>query len=227
MNYTHLSKNFGTGNFVHFIPYVNCPELFLKAVLSTLPNAKNGLGIIIDNRSDQSLPSPFELIMDTEAVNYFSITQPCVPLTTAQTMNFMLKSADKLCKEFFTWIHSDGEVTGDSMRLINYVNQMPSNSNWGAVFTRYDVYCAFNVEACKKIGDWDWLRFPYYFLDNDYYHRLKEAGFPCLNIGGEDVIHNNNASNTIKNDSLRNRINQLLFPVQQTLFNEKYPNGTK
>jgi hypothetical protein len=195
--------------------------------MSTLPNAKNGLGVIIDNRSDTTVPSPFDVIRETEAVNYFSITKPCVPLTTAQTMNFMLHSADKLVKDFFTWIHSDGEVTGDSMRLINYVNQMPKGTNWGAVFTRYDVYCAFNVDACKVTGDWDWLRFPYYFLDNDYYYRLRQLGFPLINIGGDDVLHNNNASNTIKNDSLRNEINKLLFPVQQTLLNQKYPNGTK
>jgi hypothetical protein len=212
MKFSHLSKKEGHGNYVHFIPYVNCPELLLKSVLSTIQNAKNGLGVIIDNRSDKSVKCPFEVIMETEAVNYFSIAKPCEPLNNPQTMNFMLKSAEELGKDFFTYINSDAEIKGDSMRLINYVNEIPKSSNWGIVITKYDFYSAFNIEACKIIGEWDFSRFPNHFFDNDYYYRLTESGFSILNIGGEDVI-NNSATNKNEYSLLNARINEMLYKI--------------
>ena len=72
------------------------------------------------------------------------------------------------------------------------------------------------------VGEWDWLRFPFYHLDADYYHRLREAGFPTVDIGGQDVLHHNGASNTIKNDPVRKLVNSLTFPVSNQLFKLKW-----
>lgn len=207
--------------FIHFIPYVNCPNLLLVAALSTAKAAteKGGLGIIIDNRTDLSLPAPADVISGTAAEAAFAIVTPDVPLTTAQSMNLMLRIATKKQTSFFTWIHGDGEVTGDCLKLINACRQR--TEKWGAMFTLYDVYCAFNTEACNAIGDWDWLWFPFYFLDNDYYNRLNEAGYPCVDIGGDGILHHNDASNTIKNDKHRSTLNHYLFPVCEELYKHK------
>ena len=216
--------------FFHFITYVNCPNFLLAAALSTVKTATEtgGLGVIIDNRTDLTQPAPEKVIAGSKAEKAFVIVTPDVPLTTAQSMNFMLRIATKMKAKFFTWIHGDGEVSGNPLTLIEECRKRNSaGEKWGVLFTLYDVYCAFNTEACNAIGDWDWLWFPFYFLDNDYYTRLKRAGYPCIDIGGDGIIHHNNASNTIKNDKNRQLLNHYLFPVCEELFKQKYPDGTE
>ena len=217
-------------NFIHFIPFVNCPELLERAVKSTIDIAEKGLGIVIDNRTNLSLPDPQSIITACNAGDYYFVYSPDVPLTTAQTMNLMKRlAAQKRC-DFFTWIHGDGEITaGSGLIFIDEVERRNAGKEkWGCIFTYYDVFCAFNVEACNETGDWDWLRFPYYFLDCDYYQRLKEAGYPCVVFSWQDkmtIVHHNGASNTIKNDPVRLKVNQYNFPICERLFKEKYPNG--
>ncbi len=224
MEYTHISEtNNIASDYIHFIPYVNCPDLLLKAALSTVNSAKEGRGIIIDNRSDQSVISPLEVIHGTEAEKCFSVAVPDVPLTTAQTMNFMVKISDLNCAKFFTWMHTDGEVAGDCMILVNDVRKrITAGESWGCIFTRYDVYCAFNVAACKAVGDWDWLRFPFYFLDVDYYHRLRKAGYPCIDIGGNYVLHHHSSS-TLKNDTVRHEVIAATQAIQAQFIKDKHP----
>ncbi len=228
MTYTYSAGNLGkASDFIHFIGYVNAPHLFEKAVTSTIPAAKEGVGIIIDNRSDKSVPSPNQIIEGKEAAECFSVLEPDVPLTFSQTMNLLIKVSIQKGAKFFTWIHADGEVTGDSLNLIRTARQhIADGTKWGAIFTCYDVYSAFSVEGWQATGEWDWLRFPFYFSDTDYYRRLEAAGYPYLNIGGEGVIHHNNASNTIKHDELRRMTNDYMFPVWKKLFDEKYPEQT-
>ena len=211
--------------FYHFIAYVNCPELLRKAAESTNDVAKNGCGIVIDNRNDLTLPSAEEVLASIPN-NNFKVVTPDVPLTTAQTMNYMKKLAVKADCDFFLWIHGDGEIVkGSALDLVKEAaDKCSAGEKWGCIFTKYDVFCAFSVEALKQTGEWDWLRFPYYFLDNDYYTRLKDAGYPCLETGIKiEVEHHNNASNTIKSDPIRNRVNALTFPVCAQLYKEKYP----
>ena len=219
-------------DFIHFISYVNCPELFIKAVTSTALLSTKGIGVIFDNRSDMSLPSPME-VLDSAGLKGFQYEEFCfirpdVPLTTAQVMNFMVSISSSLGKDFFTWIHSDGEVTCAPTFLVDEArSRVENNEKWGALFTQYDVFCAFNVQACLAAGEWDWLRFPFYFLDNDYYRRLREAGYPTIDIGGAEVLHHNDASNTIKNDWVRKQVNSITFPGCQRLFNLKWPEAEK
>jgi hypothetical protein len=214
--------------FIHFVPYVNCPDLLEKAILSTCDTASKGIGVIIDNRSDLTLPDPKDIFAG-KGDDCFMVFTPDVPLTTAQTMNLMKKLAtEKACK-FFTWIHGDGEVAeGSSLVLIDEVERANAAAEkWGCIFTLYDIYSAFNMEACRAVGDWDWLRFPYYFLDNDYYNRMRCAGYTCEEFDWRkkmNVQHHNGSSSTIKNDPVRMRVNDYLWPVQQRLFKEKYPN---
>ena len=228
MNYTYRAGNYSNApEFIHFIGYVNCPELLEKAIASTIPVAREGMGVIIDNRSDRSLPAPHMLMEGKEAEQYFSVLEPDVPLTFAQTMNFLIKISAAANSKFFTWIHADGEVIGNSLELVLHARQqIADGTKWGTIFTLYDIYAAFSTEACLATGDWDWLRFPFYFCDNDYYHRLRTADYKIINIGGQGIIHHNEASNTIKNDPLRLMLNHHLFPVWEKLFKDKYAEDT-
>jgi hypothetical protein len=213
--------------YIHFIPYVNAPELLEKALLSSASVAAGDLGIVIDNRNDMFQPSPQAIINRLKLNDRFKVYCPDVPLTTAQTMNLIKSMATKLRCKFFTWMHSDGEITaGDGLNLVEEARKRnASGENWGVLFTHYDVFCAFNVEALKKTGDWDWLRFPYYHLDVDYYHRLRVAGFPCIDYPYHQyitVVHNNDASNTRKNDDVRGAVVDAMNLSADKLLKDKY-----
>lgn len=73
-------------DFIHFISYVNCPELFLKAVKSTGMNALKGICIVFDNRSDMTLTSPMEILETSDlpgcVFDNLCFVKPDVPLTT-------------------------------------------------------------------------------------------------------------------------------------------------
>jgi hypothetical protein len=216
-------------DYIHFIPYVNMPSLLEKAIASSSHVAANGIGVIIDNRSDNTVESPESILAKLDNLS-FCVIKPDVPLTTAQTMNFMKSLAnEKRGVKYFTFMHNDGEIVGNGMSLIEKARSEAENS-WGVIFTEYDVFCVFNLDVCNKIGEWDWLRFPFYFLDNDYYDRIKLAGYRCVDYNFREkfeVIHHNNASNTIKNDAERAEVHNTLWHYQEKMFRKKYPQENK
>jgi GT2 family glycosyltransferase len=135
-------------------------------------------------------------------------------------MNWMRRIAIVQKLDCFGFQHNDGEPGPGTIDTLYAIAEARSEP-WGVLFTNYDVCCVFNVEAVKAVGEWDWLRFPFYFLDNDYYRRLEEAGYPCVQTG-LPCAHHNDASNTIKANETRRLVNSHFFPVCEQLYKVKW-----
>lgn len=199
--------------FAHFIPHVNRPDLTARALQSTLGTIAEGQTIILDNSADGEIVRDYVLW----GVEIYRAT---VPLTTAQTMNWIRAIAIENEFDVFGFQHNDGEppaTTIDELYRIASARTEP----WGLLFSNYDVCCVFNTAAVSAVGEWDWLRFPFYHLDNDYYHRLRLAGYPTIETG-LPCQHHNDASNTIKSDPKRRLVNDFYFPASAQLLHHKW-----
>jgi glycosyltransferase involved in cell wall biosynthesis len=195
-----------------FIPFVNRPDLLRKAVESVKElNPK-----VVDNSPDRTCAS--EVLIE----------RPCQPLTFAQTMNFGLSRAAEDNRKYCLFMHSDASaVNGTGMELLERcraaddgVNGYSAHygSKWGGIFTNYDAFVAFNVAACKAIGPWD-TNLPQYFADNDYYRRMKLAGYAMLESGLEV---NHTPSQTINSDPKLKFLNSVTFPLYRQYYTQKW-----
>ena len=198
---------------MHFIPYVNSPEL-LKTAYESCKHIKDVY--IIDNREPyKNNPSPEEVVGDCDVI------VPTVHLSTAQVMNYMLQLSKVCGDSYFTWQHCDVSFEPAVItKFYDYLNNL-EGKDWGIIYTAYDLLAAYNVKAVDSIGGWDSLRFPWYFLDNDISIRLFKAGYKLVNAPHFGEIHHHHSS-TIRNDSERGFINSYLFPVSEQLFHAKY-----
>lgn len=173
-----------------FIFHTNRPDLTLKAFNSV----KDYFDVtIIDNSSDRELLS--------EAL---PVIAPPIPFNFRQSQEYIFRSALDNNWTHYYWMHNDGEVSEEAIqRLVSKVNNLQdSNIKWGVVFTFYDIFCAFNVEALNAIGGWSDY-FEQYYLDVHTYRLMKLKGYPAFEAGGEGVKHNNEGSATIRSDSDR------------------------
>ena len=207
--------------FLHFIPYVNRLDLLIKAI-NSVPKLQSKT-ILIDNSEDSQLVALRPNLAELQCV--LRIEVPPVSLTTAQTYNMIAKIAIQENCDFYTFMHNDGEAgPGVDQALLDKVQElMTTNPKWGVVFTHYDVFCAYNTAAIKDTGWWDQLRFPFYFLDNDYFNRMTDRGWQQINTS-LPVTHHTGASSTIKADPVRAYVNNLLFPVCERMYRDKWPN---
>jgi hypothetical protein len=195
-----------------FIPVVNNFNLLEKAVRSVKPGIYDEY--IIFNNS--GIPIDYNIYKGTP----FRVWFPNSPKTFMETQNAVRKYAIKNQFDYYSFMHNDGEINDNSdLRLINYVESL--KEPWGVVFTHYDVFCAFNTEAVKEIGEWGDLQWPEqrsgYFLDNDYYRRLKKGGYKEYQLVDCQVSHF--ASNTIKDE-----IQNSLWVSQQQKVMDHYKN---
>ena len=114
----------------HFIPIVNDVQNLLPKVLEGCKSIWDRT-IIIDNRDTKE-----ELRVDLKSIvpSLIKIHVPEVPLTTAQTMNVMLKLSDDL--SFFTWKHLDGFCLEDSaIKLYDIVANLEKNNEITSNYT--------------------------------------------------------------------------------------------
>jgi hypothetical protein len=198
---------------MHFIPYVNSPEL-LKRAYDSCKHIEDVY--IIDNREPyKDMPSPEEVLGDCK------VLVPAVHLSTAQVMNYMLHLSLLTGDSYFTWQHCDVSFHPDVItKFYEYLRSVKS-TDWGIIYTAYDLLAAYNTKAVDTIGGWDSLRFPWYFLDNDISIRLYKAGYKLVNAPHfGDIQHHH--SSTIRNDGERWYINSFLFPVSERMFHDKY-----
>ncbi len=209
----------------HFIPHVNRPDLTINAIKAAMQDNYLSLGTdelwIIDNSDNKEIKSELRSEFGTD--HGIGVYLPDVPLTTAQTMNLMRRFAITADDDFFGFQHNDGQPHAGTVKGLYELAEQYTNEGrrWGVIFSNYDVCCVFNTKAVKEIGEWDWLRFPFYHLDNDYYHRMREAGYETVwsELGCD---HLNDASSTIKNDDVRNLVNSLTFPISEKLLIHKW-----
>jgi hypothetical protein len=199
--------------FRHFIPHVNRPDLTDKAVGACRGTVAENRVVILDNSPTLEIAAQYHIWRADVYV-------PTVPLTTAQTMNWMRQIAIEDGLDCFGFQHNDGEPAEDTIDRLYALAEFMVEP-WGVIFSNYDVCCVFNTKAVQETGEWDWLRFPFYHLDNDYYHRLRLAGYPPIRTGLK-CHHHNDASNTIKSDPERHLVNQVYFPGSAQLLKLKW-----
>jgi hypothetical protein len=200
----------------HFIPHVNNPHLTRLA----LNSVKDELGenvVIIDNSED------LEIYNDKENWLPAKVRVPSQPLTTAQTMNWIRQMSIDENLDVFGFQHNDGEPPIETVKTLYDIAEkhVQINDRLGIVFGAYDIICIFSVKAVKEVGKWDWLYFPFYHLDNDYYERMKQMNYMIVSLELE-CKHHNDASSTIKTDERRKRYNDLHHPISEQLLREKW-----
>jgi hypothetical protein len=202
----------------HFITIVNQVEKLLPWALSGCESLWPHT-TIIDNRHN---PKELELNLSDLAPN-INVYKPVVPLTTAQTMNLMLMLSTQANESFFTWQHSDACPGKDTVeKVLSFVERLcRENKRWGVVLTNHDAFAAYSTNALNDIGGWDWGRFPYYFLDNDIQHRLKDANYPIIWTG---LPCEHEGSSTVRYEPERSIFTQAFHKASKALYEEKYKN---
>lgn len=205
------------------IPYVNRPDLLRRAVdsvRSLWPHA-----VILDNsdtaelgRDSASWPIPIRR------------AAAGVPLSFSQSMNHLLALAAESDCAALLFMHNDAEAAeGTPEALLREVERAEAaGRNWGVAFTNYDTLAAIRLKAANRIGPWD-TNLPQYFADNDYYRRLRLAGWEAIETK-LPVLHHNDASSTIKSDPRRNFLNGVTFPLYAEYYRRKWggePGGEK
>ena len=151
-----------------------------------------------------------------------SIIDMPISLDTAQTVNWARHLSidgnfDVLWMPHHDFIITDKKIKSTKTKVFELYN---SGQIWGAVFTFYDVFCAFNVQALKDVGGWDSLRFKYYTGDVDFYGRMEREGWPIIHTGDDDVWHHESA--VIKEDEERNFVVQEFALLERELYKHKW-----
>lgn len=155
-------------DFKAFIFYVNRDDLLEKAYRSVVDSWDENL-FIVDNSPDRNLSYKY-------APN--RLLYPSIPLTFSQTQNYCRKIAMYEKLDFFITMHNDAQMSeGDAGKLIEFIEKLSEeNPKWGVVFTFYDTVIAFNTKMVTRMEPWD-IVMPQYFSDNDYYRRVRLAGW--------------------------------------------------
>jgi GT2 family glycosyltransferase len=91
--------------------------------------------------------------------------------------------------------------------------------HWGVAFTHYDALVAFGMTMVRDVGPWD-TNLPQYFADNDYYRRVRLAGYSVIETGL--TVAHPNASSTIESDPRRKFLNGVTFPLYQRYYARKW-----
>lgn len=190
--------------------YVNRPDLLQRAVTS-FPSLIDHLTLI-----DNSIYG--EHMQVTGSISFL----PPVPLTYAQSMNWVLKDAQERKVDFIIHFHSDAYSANPNavQELLDKVREYNSSGRqWACAWTHYDLLWAINPIALKYIGGWD-TNFPTYFGDQDVRRRWKIAGWECIDTHIEGIDHEGSA--TINSDPKLKFINSKTFPLYSYLYQEKW-----
>ena len=178
-----------------FIPVVNNFHLLEKAI-NSVPNGIFDEYFIFNNSGNENIP------IDTK---HFTVINRFGRLTFRQTQNAMREYAIINNYDYYCFMHNDGEIIDDSIqRLIEKADHnILEKKKWSAIFTNYDVFCAYSTECVKTIGKWGDDKWPKsqqtgYLLDCDYYRRMTFSKYEdIVYLPDSNVLHNE-ISNTIK-----------------------------
>jgi hypothetical protein len=113
-------------------------------------------------------------------------SMPPMHRATSQNTTFHASWDDDVC----FYMHHDGRAKpGVAKKFLEFTEAaFRSGEKWGIIYSHYDVLCAFNMKAVREVGFWD-DAFYHYVIDNDYYRRLRLAGYKELEFGEEGVEH--------------------------------------
>lgn len=143
------------------------------------------------------------------ALDIPNITQHVLPnMAPTSVINMMIQSSWD--DDVMFWAHNDcfahPGVAASFLRATEVL--YAADQSWGVHFSLYDILCAFNMKAVRAIGYWDPMFFQY-TADNDYYHRLRHAGFREVQWPeGRDGRVEHRGSMTVRSDPLFNHRTQ-------------------
>ncbi|WP_018759817.1 glycosyltransferase family 2 protein [Paenibacillus terrigena] len=193
------------------IPYVNRPDLLIRAVHSIQPYWDHT--VVIDNSSEREL-------RQASVSNLVSVHEPPVPLSFTQSMNYFQRLASERNCDAVLYMHNDAEANaGTPERFLEILHGLQvSGHKWGLALTNFDALAAYNMEAVRAAGSWD-TTFSSYFSDIDYHRRLRLAGYDEI-FTGLPVMHH--VSSTVKSDSNLGFIVNTTWPLYERYYEMKW-----
>lgn len=154
------------------IPYGGSVEPMLREAVESVREIGN-----IHIWSD-GVPAP-----DIEGVTHHELP----PNGAAATINMALQSSWD--DDVALLMHADALAYNDgARRFLDFTRAtFERGERWGVIFTLYDVLMAFNMKAVHEVGYWD-TRLYQYGADDDYYYRLKLAGWNIVESGDNTAV---------------------------------------
>jgi predicted O-methyltransferase YrrM len=188
-------RGFSWGRYIKrfiFCPVVNNFHLLEKAIQGVPPNLFDEYFIF--NNSGGEIPintGHWKVINDGRK-------------TFMETQNIMRNYAISNGYDWYSFMHNDAEIIDDTaLRLVNTANSLCcTDKHWSVIFTYYDIFCAYSTRCVTEIGQWgdnEWCKQQQsgYFLDEDYYNRMRLTHYKVYQLTNTNVLHNE-PSNTIK-----------------------------
>lgn len=143
-----------------------------------------------------------------KALDIPGIEQHVLPdLSPISVLNMMIQSSWD--DDVMFWAHNDCFAQpGAAAEFLQKTNDLfLSDVKWGVYFSLYDILCAFNMKAVREIGYWDPVFFQY-TADNDYYHRIINAGYTIEQWPEGRVRVEHRGSMTVRSDPVFNYVTQ-------------------
>ena len=199
------------------IPYVTGPEFTEKALASL--EGYHAHVTILDCSEPPAAPPPRATAFRAPA---WHVDRPRVPLGFTQSMNYFQALAVEREADVLLYMHNDAEAGCTTVdKLLGFAGERnKQDERWGVLFTNYDALAAFNVKMFAEVGPWDARIFPFpYYSDNDYYRRVKLAGWELIDTGLPCLHH---GSHSLKISPRYKFLNDVTFCVQRDLFVRKW-----
>jgi hypothetical protein len=195
-------------DYAAFCPVVNRLDLLQSLIASIQPLWDDFT--IIDNSEKGIVVKPDQI----------RVFRPPVPLLFTQSMNWELEETLRRGKAYCIHMHNDAVIPeGTCEKLLDYARNINQEySNWGVIYTLYDILCVYNPKVYEAIGGYD-TNFAAYFSDNDYFRRMELAGWSRHNSGIE-VGHV--GSQTINSDPYLRHLNGVTFPLYREYYRAKW-----
>ena len=197
-------------NYLLGIPFANREDLLERALATVKPLWPHT--VIVDNSEPGLDPAAWPV----------RVVPSPVPLTFSQSMNLLQRLASEQSCDVLLYMHNDAEAgPGTADRLLAITDEaLVSGRRWGVAFTHYDTLASFNMTMVREVGPWDTI-LPNYFADNDYYRRVRLAGYEMIETG-LPVAHVGGGSNTINSDPRRRFLNGVAYPLYERYYATKW-----
>lgn len=172
--------------------YRNSLEYLKIAVQSVKPFWKHI--VIIDNTPELSLRSERAF---PEGV---TIVEPPAPLTFTQSMNLIIRMAEKQGCDAVLFMHNDVQAHANAAdRFLKTMNRLHRDGiHWGLLMTQQFLIVAQNIKMIREVGLWDTV-WPDIFSDYDYCYRVYLSGYEILKLE-LPLTHHNEGGSTVKAD---------------------------
>lgn len=196
-----------------WIFFVNRYDLLKKAVASVRSDLRNLT--ILDN-------SPEKLLHQKSGLGVPEYPPP-FSFTYVESTNFALSSGLRSGDDFVITMHNDAEALGESANVfLGKLNELvASGRKWGQLKTNYDALTAYNLAFVRECGLMDNF-FSMYFADNDYFYRMKLAGYEIVEMPEIKDKIKHEVSSTLKAGFPPRVVHDIKFALYQQYYKMKW-----